>query len=146
MSSNFCATVFKPTRQTALQVAKCHHRAQLDLRTDRLSYYACAKTSYRKYASYDGRSGLTAYPSAITIDYDCYGKSLVGRYGSVGIATRYGLDVPGIEYQWRQDFSQTGPGAYPASYTVGTGSLSRGQSGRVVALITRPNLAPRLKK
>jgi hypothetical protein len=29
---------------------------------------------------------------------------------------------------------QTGPGAYPASYTMGTGSLSRGWSGRGVEL------------
>jgi hypothetical protein len=27
---------------------------------------------------------------------------------------------------------QTGPGAHPASYTIGTGSLSRGESGRGV--------------
>jgi len=33
---------------------------------------------------------------------------------------------------------QTGPGAHPASYTMGTGSLSRGKSGRGVALITHP--------
>ena len=28
----------------------------------------------------------------------------VGRDSSVGIATRYGLDGPGIESRWRQDF------------------------------------------
>ena len=28
----------------------------------------------------------------------------VGRDSSVGIATRYGLDGPGIESQWGQDF------------------------------------------
>ena len=45
---------------------------------------------------------------------------------SVGIATRYGLDGPGIESRWGARFSapvQTGPGAYPASYTMGTGSF-----------------------
>ena len=31
---------------------------------------------------------------------------------------------------------QTGPGAHPASYTVGTGSLFQGQSGRCVTLTT----------
>ena len=36
---------------------------------------------------------------------------------------------------------QTGPGAHPASYTMGTGSLSRG-----VALTTHSHLAPTLKK
>ena len=52
----------------------------------------------------------------------------MGRDSSVGIATRYGLDGPGIESQWGARFSasvQTGPGAHPASYTVGTGSFPR---------------------
>ena len=45
---------------------------------------------------------------------------------SVGIATRYGLDGPGIESWWGRDFSasaQDGPGAHPASCTMGTGSF-----------------------
>ena len=49
-----------------------------------------------------------------------------GRDGSVGIATRYGLDGPRIESRWGAIFSapvQTGPGAHPASCTVGTGSF-----------------------
>ena len=49
-----------------------------------------------------------------------------GRVSSIGIATRYGLDGPGIESRWEARFSapvQTGPGAHPASYTVGTGSF-----------------------
>jgi hypothetical protein len=53
----------------------------------------------------------------------------VGRDSSVGIATRYGLHGPGIESQWWTRLSapvQTGPGAYPASYSTGTGSLSPG--------------------
>ena len=29
--------------------------------------------------------------------------AIVGRYSVVGIATRYGLDVPGIEFRWRRD-------------------------------------------
>jgi hypothetical protein len=51
---------------------------------------------------------------------------LVVRDSSVGIATRYGLDGPGIEYRCRARFSapvQIGPGAHPASYTMGTGSF-----------------------
>ena len=51
---------------------------------------------------------------------------LLGRDSSVGIATRYGLDGPGIESRWEGRFSapvQTGPGAHPASYTMGTGSF-----------------------
>ena len=42
----------------------------------------------------------------------------VGRDSSVGIATRYGLDYPGIANV------QTGPGTQPASCTKGIGSFS----------------------
>jgi hypothetical protein len=48
----------------------------------------------------------------------------MGRDSSVGIAARYGLGGPGIESQWGARFSasvQTGPGAHPASCTLGTG-------------------------
>ena len=53
-------------------------------------------------------------------------KEVAGRDSSVGIATRYGLDGPGIESRWWARFSapvQTGPGAYPASCTMGTGTF-----------------------
>ena len=46
-------------------------------------------------------------------------------------ATRYGLDGPGIESPWEARFSapvQTGPGAQPASYTMGTGSFPVGKA------------------
>jgi hypothetical protein len=45
---------------------------------------------------------------------------------SVGIATDYGLDGLGIESRWGARFFahvQTGPGAHPASCTMGTGSF-----------------------
>ena len=45
---------------------------------------------------------------------------------SVGTATRYGLDGPVIEFRWGARFYahvQTGSGADPASYTMGTGSF-----------------------
>jgi len=53
----------------------------------------------------------------------------VGQDSSVGIATRYGLDGPVIESRRGGEarFSatfQTGPGAHPASYTMGTGSFT----------------------
>jgi hypothetical protein len=43
--------------------------------------------------------------------------SVYGLGSSVGIATDYGLDGPGIESRWWRDFPpvQTGPGAHPAS-------------------------------
>jgi hypothetical protein len=49
-----------------------------------------------------------------------------GPGSSVGIATGYGLDGPGIESRWGARFFahvQTGPEAHPASYTMGTGSF-----------------------
>jgi hypothetical protein len=49
-----------------------------------------------------------------------------GRDSSVGIATGYGLDGPGIESQWGRAFSHTSrpaPGAHPSSSTMGTGSF-----------------------
>jgi hypothetical protein len=52
-----------------------------------------------------------------------------GRDGAVGIAIRYGMDDPGTESRWGWYFSasvQTGPGAHPAFWTMGTGSHSRG--------------------
>ena len=71
-----------------------------------------------------------------------------GRDSSVGMATRYGLDGPGIESWWGARFSapiQTGPGAHPASYALGTGSFTgvkRPRSG----VDHPPHLAPRLKE
>ena len=65
------------------------------------------------------------------------------------IPIRYGLDGPGFEPRWGRDFFlsvKTGLEAHPTSCTMGTGYLSRGQSGRGVALTTHSHLAPRLKK
>ena len=50
----------------------------------------------------------------------------VGRDSADGILTRYELDGPGIEFRWGARFSapvQSGPGAHPAYYTMGTGSF-----------------------
>ena len=54
--------------------------------------------------------------------------------------TDYGLDVPGIETRWVRDLPpvQTGPGAHPASCTMGTGSLLGVKSGRGVKLTPHP--------
>jgi len=52
--------------------------------------------------------------------------SNVGRDSSVGMATRYGLDGSGIESRLGAGFSapvHTGPGAHPASHTMGTKSF-----------------------
>jgi len=63
----------------------------------------------------------------------------------VGIATGYGLDGPGIESWWGARFSapvHTGPGAHPASCTMGTGSFPGIKSGRGVTLTPHPLLVP----
>ena len=55
-----------------------------------------------------------------------YSIYIVGRDSVVGIETRYRTDGPGIESQWGARIYapvQTDPGAHPASYTMGTGSL-----------------------
>jgi hypothetical protein len=63
-------------------------------------------------------------------------------------ATGYGLDGPGIETMWGARLSapiQIGPAAYPASYTIGTGSFQEvTRPGRCVD--HPPQLAPRLNK
>ena len=64
---------------------------------------------------------------------------------SVGIATGYGLDGPGIEFRWGARFSapvQTGPGAHPATCTMGTGSFPGVKSGEGVTLTPQPILVP----
>ena len=73
----------------------------------------------------------------------------MGRDSSVGIATCYGLDGPGIETWWGRRFSapvQTGPGAHPASCIMGTVSFLGVKSGGGVALTNHPYLATRLRK
>ena len=67
---------------------------------------------------------------------------------SVGIATRYGLEGPGIESRWGARFSapvQTCPGAHPASYTTGTESFPGVKRPRR-GVEHLPHLAPRLKR
>ena len=54
-----------------------------------------------------------------------------GRASSVGIVTRYWLDGPVIESRWGAKFSapvQNGPGAHPASCTMGTWSFCGGKA------------------
>ena len=56
-----------------------------------------------------------------------------GQNTVVGIATRYGPEGPGTESRWGASFSikvQTGPGAHPDSYTMGTGSFLDGKTAK----------------
>ena len=72
-------------------------------------------------------------------------NKLHGPGSSVGIATDYGLDSPGIKSQWGRDFLpvQTGLGAHPASFAMGTRFLPGVKCGQGVLLTTHPLLAPR---
>ena len=68
-----------------------------------------------------------------------------GLGSSVGIATDYGLDGPGIESRWGRNFPpvQTSPGAHTASCTMRTGSFPGLKCGRGLLLTTHPLLVPR---
>jgi hypothetical protein len=64
----------------------------------------------------------------IILEFSSGNFQSVGPGSSVGIATGYELDGPGIESQWRRDFSHTfrpalGPTQPPAQWSPG---LSRG--------------------
>jgi hypothetical protein len=75
-----------------------------------------------------------------------YKISRPGR--SVGIATGYGLDGPGIEIPVGARLSapvQTCLRAHPASCTMGTGSFPGVENGRGVTLTPHTLLVPRSK-
>jgi hypothetical protein len=70
------------------------------------------------------------------------------RDSSVGIATRYGLEAPGIKSRWGEIFCTypdrlRGP---PSLLYDGYRVFPGGKSGRGVMLTTHPLLVPRLRK
>jgi len=88
-------------------------------------------------------------PAVESLTFDIVLRYLVGRNSSVGIATGYGLDGPGIESRWGARFSapvQTVPGTHPASCTMGTRSFPGVKSGRGVTLTPHPLLVPLVMK
>ena len=68
-----------------------------------------------------------------------------GPGSSVGIESELEAGRSGIESRWRRDFPpvQTGPGAHPASCTMGTGSFPGVKCGRRMLLTTHSLLVPR---
>jgi hypothetical protein len=71
------------------------------------------------------------------------------RDSSVGVATRYGMDGPGIESQCDRDFPHPfRPAFWPTQSPVQwvPGHFTRGYSGRGVVLVTQPHPAPKLRK
>jgi len=81
----------------------------------------------------------------IKVSFTVWGKYIDTTRSSVGIATDYGLDGPGSNPGGGRDFPpvQTGPGAHPASCTMGSGSFPGVKSGRGVLLTTHRLLMPR---
>ena len=72
----------------------------------------------------------------------------MGRDSSVGIATRYGLDGPGIESRWGRDFPPPfrpflGPTQPPVQWVPGP---SPGESARGVVLTTHHHLRAEIMK
>jgi len=90
----------------------------------------------------DGRRLITlntAIPSWMKVS-PCWNSG-----SSVGIATELLAERSGIEFRQGRDFQpvQTGPGAHPASCTMGAGSFPWVKCGRGVLLTTHPLLVPR---
>jgi len=76
-------------------------------------------------------------------------RAQLGHGSSVFTATGYRLDGPGIESRWGARFCapvQTGPGAHPASCTMGAGYFLVVKSGRGVTLTPHPLLVPWSRK
>jgi len=84
------------------------------------------------------------WKSILSMIKNVYFNGMHGPGSALSIATGYGLDSPGIEFRWGARFSapvQTGPGAHPASCTMGTASLLGVKSGRGVTT-PHPLLVP----
>ena len=73
----------------------------------------------------------------------------MGRDSSVGIATGYGLDSPGIESRWGGKIFRSNPDrpwGPPSLLYNGYRVFPGGEAAEGAALATHPHLAPRLKK
>jgi hypothetical protein len=67
---------------------------------------------------------LSQLDETVSVGVICNAYCLYGGPGSsVGIATGYGLDGPGMESRWGRDFPHLTRPAHPASCAMGTGSF-----------------------
>jgi hypothetical protein len=88
------------------------------------------------------------YEHDLYVIYVLYLLIILGRDSSVGIATRYGLNGPGIESRWEAKFSSpvhTCPGAKPSLLYKGYRVFPGGKAAGAWRWLP-PHLAPRLKK
>jgi len=119
------------------------------------------RTSIRVHCVHSNTLSLPSTCSAITLPSSgsitqmyvttiivLYFNMACGPGSSVGIATELHAGRSGIESRWGRDFPpiQTGPGAHPASCSMGTGSFPGVNCGRGVLLTTHPLLVPRSLK
>ena len=83
----------------------------------------CEHLSYLTSASLPTASSFFSTQALFII---CTSPESMGRDSSVGMATRYELNGPGIETRWGARFSapvHIGPGTHQATYTMRTGSF-----------------------
>jgi hypothetical protein len=110
--------------------------------------FITALTSARHPSLFNSKSTPSTLSQSSEINLNIILPSTKGRDSAVGIATRYGMDGPGIESQGRARFSapvQTGPWAHPPSCTMGNGSFP-GVKRPGCGVDHPPHLSPRLKK
>ena len=99
----------------------------------RLPYFSTFVRVFKERIAYESR-GLPVNGFILLMSDYMVWDSVVGK------ATCFGLDGLGIDFRWGARFSapvQTGPGAQPASSTMGTGSCS-GVKRQGVTLTTHP--------
>ena len=121
----------------------------------RITFLSTAASSHRTYASarkLECVFKLTLFHMKIWNSFKLMAETgclSVGRDSSVGTATRYGLDRPGIESRWATRFFRTRPGLSwgPPTllyngYRVSFSGVKRPGCG----VDHTPHLAPRLKK
>ena len=116
----------------------CAYLIGLDVNVLQIHVYCCKANKRNKRLCID-QGFVRTYEYLISLHgrpglFEKYHNKGVGRDNSVGIATGYGLDGPGIESRWRRDFPrpsrpalgpahppiQCVPDSYPGCKAAGT--------------------------
>ena len=147
-----------PSHPYKMVSVRSHHYKMVSVRSRRYKMVSVRSHRYKMVSVRSHRYKMVYYVPTVTKCHifcssvlNVFGQPcqhLHGPGSSVGVATRYGLDGPGIESRWGRDFlypsrPALGPSQPPIHWVPG---LSRVQSGWGVALTTHPHLAPRLRK